>query len=295
MIADFQPMLAAREPGAKVHFPVYASPKLDGVRAVSDKGTLLSRKLKLIPNEATQNRFAVEGIPHRFMIDGELICGKPNAEDVFRQTYSGVMSREGCPIVTYHVFDCLVDNDLTMPFAKRLEQLRCLIQSYDSGFLVEVPQVLVKSQEELDDFEAKWVEDGYEGVMIRAPFSPYKFGRSTIREGYLAKIKRFDQGTAKVIGFKELMINKNVQTRNELGKAKRSHHQENMVPAGTLGALLAQDIDTGVEFSVAGTTEEFRRNVWSRQTMFLGHHFRYKFFPVGVKDKPRHPIFLHWL
>ena len=54
-----------------------------------------------------------------------------------------------------------------------------------------------------------------------------------------------------------------------------------------------KDIHTGVEFSIgSGFTEEQRREIWNKQVELIGSIVKYKYFEVGVKDKPRFPIFL---
>ena len=59
--------------------------------------------------------------------------------------------------------------------------------------------VTIHNAEQLTAYEEKCLADGYEGVMIRTPDSPYKCGRSTEREGWLLKIKRFEQRRAKYV------------------------------------------------------------------------------------------------
>ena len=56
----------------------------------------------------------------------------------------------------------------------------------------------------------KNLDDGYEGLMLRAPDGPYKFGRSTVKENTLLKVKNFLDDEAEVIGFKEQTTNTNV-------------------------------------------------------------------------------------
>src|SRR5437899_138139 len=78
---------------------------------------------------------------------------------------------------------------------------------------------------------------GFEGVMLRKPDGPYKFGRSTVREGYLMKVKRFTQEEAVVVGYEEQETNLNEATKDALGHTKRSSHKAGKRPAGVLGAL----------------------------------------------------------
>jgi DNA ligase-1 len=52
-----------------------------------------------------------------------------------------------------------------------------------------------------------------------------------------------------------------------------------------------RDWKTGVEFHVGtGFTAADRALMWAKPP--IGETVKYKFFPVGVKDKPRHPVFL---
>jgi DNA ligase-1 len=48
---------------------------------------------------------------------------------------------------------------------------------------------------------------------------------------------------------------------------------------------------TGVEFEIGtGFTEADRRELWVAPP--IGNLVKYKYFAYGVKDKPRHPVFL---
>ena len=51
MTKAFKPMLASPMELEHVRWPMYASVKLDGIRAVVRDGKLLSRSLKPIPNK----------------------------------------------------------------------------------------------------------------------------------------------------------------------------------------------------------------------------------------------------
>jgi DNA ligase-1 len=41
-----------------------------------------------------------------------------------------------------------------------------------------------------------------------------------------------------------------------------------------------------------GVTDEQRLEWWKNPDQFMGMVVKYKFLPIGIKDKPRHPIFL---
>lgn len=56
------------------------------------------------------------------------------------------------------------------------------------------------------------------------------------------------------------------------------------------GALVVRDVHSGVKFQIgSGFTEQERIELWSAPP--IDRVVRYKFFEVGVKDAPRHPVF----
>lgn len=69
--------------------------------------------------------------------------------------------------------------------------------------------VEIGSAAELAAYKEKCLSEGYEGVMVRDPAGPYKCGRSTEREGWLLKIKRFEDAEAEVLETYEGMSNYN--------------------------------------------------------------------------------------
>ena len=263
----------------KLKYPVYASPKLDGIRAIIENNTLCSRNSKAIPNIYTQELFKDLGNG----LDGELIVDSPTAPDAFRKTSSGVMSIQGEPNVTFHIFDnyMLKDKGIiercinipVMPNTKKVQQVR------------------IENISMLLNYEETCLGAGYEGIMLRYPDAPYKFGRSTIKEGALLKLKRFFDSEALVLAVEPLYTNLNEAAKDALGRTTRSSHQENKHAQERLGSLLVRDIHTGVEFSVgSGFDDELRNELWNNNP--IGKIIKYKYFPVGQKDKPRFPIFL---
>ena len=261
-----------------LQYPLYASPKLDGIRAVVIDGVVLSRSLKPIPNQHVQRLFGqLNGL------DGELIVGDPCSPTVFRDTTSAVMSRDGEPDVRFYVFDCFKNPYLTfMERAVFRVSEKCII----------VDQQLINSVDDLEFLEEKWLSEGYEGVMLRKPDSPYKFGRSTLREAYLLKLKRFCDSEAEVIGFIEQMHNANEATRDALGNIERSSCRAGLQGKDTLGALMVRDIKTSIEFDIGtGFNTDTRTDIWLHQGDYIGKMVKYTYFPTGSKEKPRFPVF----
>ena len=307
---EFAPMLAAKTPadGFKYKFPVYVSPKLDGIRAIIRDGKVYSRSLKLIPNLHVQKLF---GRPALNGLDGELIVGEPtgrdaNGDDVMQRTTKGVMRIEGEPDVRLFIFDMWDRPE--QPFRARLEGAHSFKAPFHDVPLANVIHRLVATQTQLDSFEAQCLERGYEGAMVRDPDGLYKFGRSTAKEGGLIKIKRFEDSEAVVVGFEERMHNDNEATEDELGHTKRSTHQENKRPAGDLGALVCnitvggtptkdgrvQSTGGKICFNIGtGFTAKQREELWAERESLVGRIVKFKSFTAaGVKEAPRFPVFL---
>lgn len=278
-----RPMLSATIDDLSLFkFPKLASPKLDGFRCLKVNGKALSRSFKPIANVYT--RETVETFPDG--LDGELMLANPNA--TFNEISSAFRKYEGEPDFVFFVFDFVME----APFKERLAHLETVINNPRIKF---VPHILVGSWEEVREFEEKCLAEGYEGVMLRDPEGPYKQGRATEKEGYLLKVKRFEDSEAEILDFKEQMHNTNEQEVNELGLSSRSSKKENMVPANTLGKFVVRDLYTGVEFDIGsgeGLTDELRKEIWDNQDKYKTEIIKYKYQKIGTKDKPRIPIWL---
>lgn len=282
MIEGFKPMLASPVDFSKLSYDdLYLSPKLDGIRAIVLDGVVMSRSLKPIPNENVQKRFR-----HLEYYDGELIVGPANSPTVYRDTNSGVMSKDGDPDVTFHVFDHVEAPELD--YLLRWNRLR-----HNDGLRV-VEQRQVLSYEDMLDTEEMYLDNGYEGVMLRkgvGPNSKYKFGRATAKSNSLLKLKRFTDSEFQIVGFEERMHNGNEAFTDELGRTKRSSHQENKVGRGDLGALVL-DHPAGSFTCGTGFDDALRSEIWASRDRYLGQWVKVKHFEIGSKDKPRFPVFL---
>lgn len=268
-----------------LRFPLLASPKLDGMRGTIDTdGSVISDNDKLVPNQFTQGLFS----PWQSGLDGELIVGDPTVDGACRRTVSAMMRKQGEPDVTFYVFDVQTTRDYT--FKDRLDKAKALVTDSRNPRIKVVQHFTIQNESELLRYEEVCLSKGYEGVMIRDPKGPYKHGRSTLKEGWLLKLKRFEDSEAIILGGVELKHNHN--DRDE--KGKRTSHAAGKVAGGVLGALNVRDLKTGVEFEIgSGFTREQRQQFWPDicNGRLVGKVITYKFFPIGVKDKPRHPVF----
>lgn len=280
-----KPMLAAAANLSSLAYPLYASPKLDGIRGVIVDGQLKSRSLKSIPNPNVSARFSLTRYNG---LDGELILGSPTAKDVYRVTNGACARETGNPDVKFYVFDNFGRPKIT--FDNRLAMLE---DFRGDKHIVVMDQKMIEDEKELLEYEAQCLEQGYEGLILRHPLGEYKFGRSTAKEQGMLKLKRFTDSEAEIIAVYEEMENTNVKVQNELGRGARSSHAAGLVPKGRAGGLDVKDIHTGVSFSIGtGLVDDDRDYFWRFRNKVVGKLIKYKYFPVGVKDKPRHPVYL---
>lgn len=279
-----KPMLAGKcEDATKIIYPVLGTPKLDGIRGLIVDGKALTRSFKPIPNAFIRRKLETY-CRHGF--DGEIVLkGKP-----FNEISSAVMSEDGHPDFTFIVFDYCIDSK--EPYGLRMERLRRCPQIPYTEYLLPT---IIKNAEELDRFEEKCLADGYEGIIFRSWNSPYKFGRSTEKEGYMLKLKRFTDSEAIILSLHEQMHNNNEATKDIFGHTDRRSCQENLVPADTLGKFWVKDIYSGAEFGIGtgrGLTKELRKEIWTNQSKYVGKLIKYKSQKFGEKDVPRLPVFL---
>src|SRR5574340_962070 len=274
-----------------LNYPLLASPKIDGVRATNKNGMLVSRTMTLIPNAHTQRIFS--SIEYHGL-DGELVVGEPNHPNCMQNTMSGVMSRDGMPDVRWYLFDKW---DIDKPYMHRAREAKTLVSTANNPQIMWLPQTLIHNAKALYEYEEMRLNEGYEGIILRAPDGPYKQNRSTLKEGLMLKVKRFQDSEAEIVGAYELLHNNNEATTDERGYTKRSTHNANKEVSGILGGFNVRDICSGVEFDLGtGFTLEQRKNLWQawlkNPNYLIGKLCKYKHFPIGVVDKPRHPIFL---
>ena len=290
----FKPMLAAdcRGDVAALSYPLYASPKLDGIRCCIIDGKAVTRSLKPIPNasirEALSGRQELEGL------DGELI----NTEDPFnfQKTTSLVMGHQPDAVskIKFVAFD---NADLCLGFERRLQATEAIVSKVKQNkiYIEFIVNKYITTPDDLLEYERELLAEGYEGVMLRTKLDGrYKNGRSTLREGLLIKLKRYVQEEATIIGFEERMNNTNAAKTNELGRTQRSSAQAGKVGRDDLGAFLCKR-DDGETFycgTGVGLNDETRAEFWRDRDLLIGKTITYRYLSAGTKDKPRHPLFV---
>lgn len=168
------PMLALEFSKRKhdITYPCFVQPKLDGVRAIYNKHTgFYSRKGKSYTtlhhiHDELDNKIYTNNpdIGMGIFLDGELY-----SDELTFQELVGLIRKEKLTTqdlinikkIHYAVFDIISDND----FEKRLEFIKKNCLGLKNTRVVKT--IIVNNEMEINDLHKKFIDEKYEGVMIR--------------------------------------------------------------------------------------------------------------------------------
>lgn len=296
MANDFKVMLAAIDSPQsnpnffkKLRYPLLGSAKLDGIRSVVKDRELVSRKGIRIPSMQCQSLFN-----HLEHCDGELMEGCITDINVYNRTQGHVQSANKPGDMSYHLFDYTHPDWVSRPYHERLDFLASYFGSNPASKVCVVEHEYLASYEELLAYEEDCLGQGFEGIMLNDPVAPYKNGRSTFNQGWLLKLKRFEDCEGALIAFEPTYHNTNEKVRDELGYAKRSQAKEGLVPIGMVGKFIVESEWGPIEVAPGMFTHDERTYIWENQNKFLMKSLKYRFFKHGMKDKPRFPRAIGW-
>lgn len=289
----FRPMLSPQEDPLKyknyfkdLEYPLFASPKYDGVRCVVKGSQCMSRTFIPLPSQHVQDQFNI--FEH---MDGEIIEGNAADPLCYNRTQSHVMSFNKPGDFSYNIFDYTHPDWLSKPFYERYAEAQRLVED-SNGELKIIEHVDIVDEDELLEYEAKCLNMGFEGIMMRNPVAPYKQGRATWKQAMIFKLKRFEDGEGTIIGMIEQNTNTNVLETDALGYAKRSTEKAGMVKANTVGRFIV--LFEGKELDVApgSFTHAERQHAWNNRENYINSKtikLKFRFMRHGSKDKPRFP------
>jgi ATP-dependent DNA ligase len=197
VLAAIEPMLAfpiEKKPKAVV-FPALAQPKLDGLRCIAiiedGKAKLFSRTQKpilTVPHIVAELEVLYKGMD--IIIDGELYSHKLSAD--FNAITHLVKRDDVHPdsrTMELHQYDVVGDTG----WKERTKELSC------GKYCMIVETVEVNSMEDLMEYQAKCIGQGFEGCMFRNPTGAYENKRSA----NLLKVKTFEDSEFKITGAEE--------------------------------------------------------------------------------------------
>ena len=202
------PMLAHRfdQHGHKVQYPAFTQPKFDGHRCIAvvaaGKATLWTRTRKSIvglPHIVSDlEKFSEDAGVADVVLDGELY--NHSYRNKFEELTSFIRNsepKEGHQVVQYHVYDAVLDGT----FAERTHTLKGFLSATGGQpSLIAVETVEVADEEELMLAFERFLEQGYEGAMVRNAAGLYEENR---RSYDLLKVKEFIDSEFKVVAVEE--------------------------------------------------------------------------------------------
>ena len=290
----------------RLKFPILVQHKIDGVAAYNRHGKLLGRSLKQHGNRFVTKQYSLLEY-HGFC--GELIVGNDKtASDLCRMTTSAVSTYSGEPETTWVLFDYVTDETRNLGYNQRIDKLiEVLDKLGHPSNLAVIGSVIVKSKEEFLKYEEQVLNAGYEGIIIRDPSLPYKYGRCGKTFLGCWRVKRFIEEEILVTAIEEGESNHNEAVINERGRTERSSHAANKVPNGLVGNIkgpLLKDVcdpqsgavllSKGMEVTVSpgNMTLQMKQHYFKNQHELIGKIVKFKMFPKGILDKPRFPTFV---
>ncbi len=182
----------------------FAQPKLDGFRMMArlkkGKVEITSREnqplsaldhLKKILSSVEIRRFSDEN--GDVVFDGEAYCHGMSLNDISSacKKKSDLTKR-----IKFHVYDCVLG---THEFEGRNLFVRDFLEAAGSDSLVRVETVKVRSEGDLMLCQQQFVEQGFEGAMLRHGNVGYQAGR---RSPHLLKVKTFEDAEFEVVDYK---------------------------------------------------------------------------------------------
>lgn len=185
---------------------VVLQPKLDGIRSVFEYGQKgMSRKGKpFFTTEHLENEIQKALKKYGVVFDGELY--NHEYHDEFEELTSLINTKKVENLtpeamdkirdkVELHVYDVIVPAQPEMPFDERFDLLKGIFDEFKFKNIKLVETAYISRSME-PDIEAyimnshdMYVEDGYEGLMVRNPKAPYKHARTKD----LLKVKAFEE------------------------------------------------------------------------------------------------------
>jgi ATP-dependent DNA ligase len=307
-----KPMLAKPFKDSWVKFPVYIQPKLDGMRALWTGEKLLSRTGKSIEGVPTLVEY-LEKHYKDFPLDGELY----NHQKTFQEQISSIrrtVNIEEDLSIEYHIYDLPIAHHTFQERHKLLKEkvketsrikivktIRILkikvmelpkevnsITECNLDELVEKPI----SEEEFSRYMNDFIEQGYEGAMLRNSTGVYTFGK---RSSDLMKLKTFQDAEFPIIGTYQLVRHEKIVTDEWVpGARQKSNGQWSKDGEGTpdemIGGLTLQLSDGRTFECGSGYTEEQRREMWINNP--TGKLATIKFQELTDDGIPRFPVFI---
>ncbi len=153
----------------RIEYPCFSQPKIDGVRCLMtlSDGRIIkyTRRGNEYPgyDEWDDELMPIFKESPNLHLDGELYLHGKNLQEI-----TGVARNEVKAFgLSYYVFDLFDTDCLSDTYETRMEKLSEIFSRIHSPSIVQVPSVLVNNKKTLDKLYRSYIDNGYEGQMIR--------------------------------------------------------------------------------------------------------------------------------
>jgi len=203
---------------------IYLQRKYNGVRSVI---TLEGTKV-LIYSRNLKEYFGFEKIredlkpilthwhnelKRKIYFDGEMYIHGLSLQDI-----SGIARRVLTPKytngdveeMTYNIYDCFIPDEPNLTYAERKEILDKIFAEHNLKYIVKVETFEVKNEEDVDKLFKQFIDEGYEGAILRKGWMNYRYSYNNYHSDNLLKIKPTISEEFKIVDY----------TEGKLGKSK---------------------------------------------------------------------------
>jgi len=295
---DFKPFLAPNKSVNldAIKYPIFSSHKLDGIRCIFHPELgMVSRSLKKIQNPKIQKKFfqlSKFSRENKCFLDGELYCHRMT----FQEITSIVMTKNNPPDVPndfkFHMFDMITPFAYSMEnsFLSRLKVLYGISNNYED-LIHMVEQETLNDKRAVENMFNRVLDEGYEGLILKEINGRYKFGRGTIKEGLIYKVKPWKTFDATILDvIQATVVDPNAEKKiNELGRSVTSKKKDDRILIPMASAFLCEYNDNPIKPVIAMTDNE-KAEIWRNRHNYIGRNIEYKAMMIGAKDVPRHPV-----
>jgi len=268
----FLPMLAASfdKRKDKVVYPVDVQPKLDGVRCLAywdgDSVKLMSRGGKQW--ECCQHIIdeLEEVLPKGMVLDGELYIHGKTFQEITKLVKK---LRPESVEIDYYIYDIPKVNNEDAGEWKDRRLLLEDIHLHISKHLVITDTETVDNEQEVYKLQSEYLEEGYEGAIVREKDGEYKFG---YRSNKLLKVKNFMDEEYEIVNY-----------TTGVGRFDGCIIWICQTNKGILGD------ETYFKVVPQGTMEE-RQEAYQNADKHIGDWLKVKFFELTDDEVPRFPV-----
>lgn len=209
-------------------------------------------------------------------------------------------------LTTFHeglkfwMFDGIVlDRPDLVGFEERMAEIvQRLMFSNAGGQLIYPQWFFVTHEDELEGLFEDSLDEGWEGLVLTHVNHEYKFGRNTLKQGTLLKMKNDSleyDGVILEVEEGDKVKEGAERVEGKFGKGtSASRKKGDRVPSGKAKGFLIQFEGIGT-FTVGlrGFDDEDKKYMFDNPDEFIGRHFKYKGM-TPVKNYPRHAYFDCW-